>query len=486
MNIVIIGSGFSGIGMAIQLKRAGIDDFVILERAAAIGGVWRDNTYPGCACDVESQLYSFSFAPNPKWSRFYAPQQEIWEYLQDCVARFDLQKHIRLNHDLISAHWDTPKQVWRLKTSQGDKAARILISGAGVFGEPLIPEIPGLAQFRGKVFHSGAWDHQHDLKGKHVAVIGTGASAIQFIPAIQPQVGKLTIFQRTPAWIVPRGDRALKRWEQRIFNLFPSLLVWRRWWIYRRRELFGQAFRRPYWMKLAQRFALKHMHQTIRDPHMRRQLTPDYTIGCKRVLLADDFYPTLMKNNVKLVTDRIAHVSTDAIATTSGERYPVDTIILGTGFKVTNFYIAHGIYGKSGRALFDVWRGSPRAFLGTTIPDFPNCFLLMGPNTGLGHSSVLLMMEAQIQYVVEMVKRLRERPTLAVEPRAEREQQYTAEVDQLSERTVWKAGRCQSWYLDHTGRNSTLWPVGVTAFRNRLKAFDVADYHWTSAVEASP
>lgn len=475
MEIAIIGAGFSGLGMAMQLKRAGLHDFQIFERTGDVGGVWRDNTYPGVACDVESHLYSFRRAPNPHWQRMYSEGAQIWQYLRDCVDQHQLQEHLRFNHDLLRADWDQEQRHWRLTTSQGSFTARILISGAGVFNEPLIPALPGLENFRGKTFHSAHWDHTHDLRGQRVAVIGTGASAIQFIPQLQPIVAQMTVFQRTPAWILPRLDRPVKRWEQKLLHRFPRLQKMRRWGIYWRREFYGLAFRRPSWMRFAQRLALRHMHRTIKDPAMRRQLTPNYTIGCKRVLLADDFYTTLVKTNVALVTDKIRRIHGDGIETATA-RHSFDTIIFGTGFKVTNFQIAHTIFGKNGRALFETWHASPRAFLGTTVSEFPNFFLLMGPNTGLGHSSVLLMMEAQIDYVLQAIQWLRQNPDIACAPKPERERQYTEAVDQLSARTVWKAGHCQSWYLDHTGRNSTLWPTSVHAFRRRLKTFVADDY----------
>ncbi len=476
VETVIIGSGFSGLGMAIQLKMKGIDDFLVLERADEVGGVWRDNSYPGCACDVESYLYSFSFAPNPNWTRRFSGQQEIWDYLRDCADRFDVRRHLRFNQELLKAVWDAKAQAWQLETSQGRITARILISGTGAFSEALVPPIPGLTSFQGMSFHSSDWQHDYDLAGRKVAVIGTGASAIQFIPRIQAVVDSLSVFQRTPPWILPKADKAIPGEEKKRFTKFPLLQKASRLFIYAQREAYGTTFRYPKLMGFGKEMALHHMRKRIKDPILREKLTPNYEIGCKRVLLSNDYYPALAKPNVAVITDPIMSISTKGVVTQDGKEHRLDAIIWGTGFRVTEFAIAHRIVGKDGKSLSDHWQGAPGAYLGTTVSGFPNYFTLLGPNTGLGHSSVVLMIEAQIELVLSSVQYFRKKKLSEMEPDRARELAFIKEVDKLSSGTVWLSGGCKSWYLDSTGRNSTLWPSSIGSFRRRILPFRRRDY----------
>jgi len=474
-QIAVVGSGFAGIGAAIRLKQAGFHDFVVLERADAVGGTWRDNTYPGCACDVESHLYSFSFAPNPHWSRLFSPQTELHAYLDDCARRFGVVPHIRFGHQVLSSTWLEDSQCWRLETTRGAFTADVLVAGSGALSEPSTPRLPGLNSFAGKVFHSARWDHTHPLNGKRVAVIGTGASAIQFVPAIQPQVAQLTLFQRTPAWVVPRFDRAVSAREQRVFAALPIAQKLVRLGTYLRRETFVVGFRAPPIMRVVERYALRYLERTVKDPVLRQKLTPSFRMGCKRILISSDYLPALTQPNVQVVTDGIREVRPQGVVTHDGVEHAADTIIFGTGFQVAGHPSAHITRGRSGRTLAEAWQGSPKAYLGTMTVGFPNLFLLTGPNTGLGHNSMLLMIESQLNLLVGALEHMRDQRVSALEPRPELQASYVAELDRKLASTVWNKGGCASWYLDETGRNSTLWPGFTLAFRRRAR-FRAAEY----------
>jgi cation diffusion facilitator CzcD-associated flavoprotein CzcO/acetyl esterase/lipase len=471
LRVAIVGSGFAGIGAAIRLKQEGIDDFLVFERADDVGGVWRDNTYPGCACDVQSHLYSLSFAPNPDWTRSYSPQGEIWEYLRSTARRFGITPHLRLGHDVRAAAWDERARRWRLETSRGLFTADFLVAGVGGLSEPAYPSLPGLDRFAGKAFHSARWDHHHDLRGARVAVIGTGASAIQFVPAIAPTVGKLHLFQRTPPWVLPRRDRALSERQRRLFRAVPATRRATRAAIYALRELMAIAFMHPSVIRRAEKVARRHLERSIPDPVLRAKLTPSYALGCKRVLISDDYYPSLLRDNVEVVTDAISEVRARSIVTSDGREREVDTIIFGTGFKATDPPIAYHVRGREGRTLAEAWGGSPKAHLGTTVAGFPNFFMLQGPNTGLGHTSVIIMIEAQIEHMLDALRHMRARGAATIEPTAEAQAAFVAEVDRKLSGSVWMQGGCASWYVDATGRNSTLWPGFTFDFIRRLERF---------------
>ncbi|MEW6735941.1 MAG: NAD(P)/FAD-dependent oxidoreductase [Acidobacteriota bacterium] len=475
-QVIIIGSGFSGLGTAIRLKQDGINDFIILERANDVGGTWRDNTYPGCACDVQSHLYSFSFAPNPNWSRMYSPQAEIWAYLQHCARDYGLIPHIRFQHEVRNAIWQERAQHWRVETSQGVYTASLVVAGIGALSEPSIPRLPGIETFMGKTFHSARWDHEYDLTNRKVAVIGTGASAIQFVPEIQPKVGALKVFQRTPPWIVPRIDRAISAKERRIFNKFPLAQQLTRFAIYWLREFFLLCFRHPRLSSYFKNAAIRHLNRAVKDPVLRAKLTPNYTIGCKRILLSNNYLPSLTQSNVEVITEHIREIRPHAIVTEDGIEREIDTIIYGTGFHVTDIPLAKHITGKHGLTLAETWRGSPKAYLGTTISGFPNFFLLLGPNTGLGHTSVVFMIESQIAHVISVIRYIHKHNIAAIEPRLEAQATFLSEVDKKMRGTVWTAGGCKSWYLDATGRNSTLWPTFTWQFRHRAARLIPSDY----------
>lgn len=475
-RVAIVGSGFAGIGLSVRLLQAGIDDFVVLERAADVGGVWRDNQYPGCACDVQSHLYSFSFAPNPTWSRSYSPAGEIWEYLRDVARRFGVTPHVRFEHVVEEATWDEGRRVWRIRTSKGDLTADAFVAANGGLSEPSFPDLPGLASFEGKTMHSARWDHDYDLAGKRVAVVGTGASAIQFVPRIQPKVQRLTVFQRTPAWIVPRRDHTIPEARRRFYERHPRAQKAVRAAIYGLRELLVLGFRHPELMKLNERVARRHLERQVPDPALRAKLTPSYRIGCKRILISDDYLPSLTKPNVEVVTSSIREVRARAVVTADGGVHEVDAIIFGTGFQVTEMKIAKQVRGRGGKTLDDVWQGSPKAHLGTTVAGFPSFFMMQGPNTGLGHTSVIVMIESQIEHVVNALRYIERRGLAAVEPRPEAQAEFVARVDERMRGTVWTSGGCKSWYLDRNGRNSTLWPGQTFTFARRVEPFDPREY----------
>jgi cation diffusion facilitator CzcD-associated flavoprotein CzcO len=475
-KVLVIGTGFAGLGMAIRLKQAGLDDFVVLERAGEVGGTWRDNTYPGAACDVPSHLYSFSFAPNPDWSRSFSPQAEIQEYLRRTATEFGVRAHIRFHHEVLGAVWDETAQRWRVQTNAGEFEADVLISATGALSDPQVPPLPGLDRFEGTVFHSARWRHDHDLTGKRVAVVGTGASAIQFVPQIQPQVEHLTVFQRTPPWILPRWDRPFRPAEQWAFRHLPLMQRIARAGIYWGREQMVAGFVvTPNLMRVAERLARRHLERSVPDPGLRAKLTPDYRIGCKRILISNDYLPSLTEPNVDLVAAGLAAVRERSVIAADGSEHEVDTMIFGTGFHVTDIPVADRITGPGGLTLKGHWAAGMKAYKGTAVAGFPNLFLLVGPNTGLGHSSQVFMIESQIAYVLDAVRHL-QRTGDVVAVRDEAENEWDVGVQRAMGRTVWTTGGCASWYLDDRGRNTTLWPGSTWRFRRHTARFDPSAY----------
>jgi cation diffusion facilitator CzcD-associated flavoprotein CzcO len=476
VRFAIAGSGFAGIGCGIRLKREGIQDFVILERAGDVGGTWRDNTYPGCACDVPSHLYSFSFEPNPRWSRTFSPQPEIWDYLRHCAEKYGVEPHVRYNHTVTEAAWDDEAEVWRIETDRGSLTADFFVSGVGALSDPKLPDIPGIESFEGAMFHSARWDHDYDLRGKRVAVIGTGASSIQFVPKIQPLVRKLHVFQRTAPWIVPQRDRNLSNLEQRLYRFFPPAQLAMRAAIYWVRELFVLGFMRPREGGVNEKLARRHLESQVKDPELRRKLTPSYRMGCKRVLISDAYYPALQQPGVEVVTDGIAEIKPHSIVTADGSEREIDALILGTGFYVTDMPVASYVRGREGRTMAETWQGSPQAYLGTTVAGFPNMFFLVGPNTGLGHNSIVFMIESQLNYMMEALQHLRRARADVLEVRAEVQEAFNDRIQQRLQGTVWNSGGCASWYLDENGRNTTIWPGFTWPFRQETRHFEPADY----------
>jgi cation diffusion facilitator CzcD-associated flavoprotein CzcO len=475
-GVAIIGSGFSGLSMAVELKRSGREDFVVLERANDVAGTWRDNTYPGCACDVPSHLYSFGFAPNSEWSSTFSPQPEIYAYIRRVAEQQGLMPHICFGIEVEQADWDEVAQQWRLTTSGGEMTASAIASAAGPLSEPSIPDIPGLRDFKGAIFHSATWDHEHDLTGERVAVVGTGASAIQFVPQIQPKVSQLHLFQRTPPWIMPRPDRPITRVERMVYRRFPAAQIAMRGAIYWGRELFAIPMLHHRLSKVIKRAGLRHLRHQVKDPELRAKLTPDYEPGCKRILVSNDYLPSLDKPNVEVVTDGIAEIREHSVVDSQGVEREVDTIILGTGFHVTDLPIADRVRGRDGRTLADCWDGTLQALRGTTVAGFPNLFFVLGPNTGLGHTSVVLMAEAQAGYIRQALEHMERAGIGAIEPRQEAQDAWNAEIQRKSAGTVWLNGGCESWYIDRNGKNSTLWPDHTFKFFAAMKRFKPSEY----------
>ncbi len=476
VRIAIVGSGFAGIGMAIRLKEAGIEDFVVLERADDVGGTWQANTYPGCQCDVPSHLYSFSFEPNPSWTRTYSRQPEIWSYLRRTAERHGLSEHLRFGHELTGATWDETQLRWLVETAGGDFSAQLLIDATGPLSHPAVPAIRGLRRFEGKLFHSAQWDHDHDLTGERVAVIGTGASAIQFVPRIQKRVGQMHVFQRTAPWIMPHTDRPTSRFERQLYRRVPLAQRLVRTLVYWTRESYLVGFaKNPRMMRPAERIARLHMRHQVRDRTLRRKLEPDFRLGCKRVLLSNEWYPALTQPNVELVTDAISHIDGNRIVLADGSSREVDTIILGTGFHVTDPPTAHLVRGRGGVTLAKAAGPSPQAYLGTAMSGFPNVFRIIGPNTGLGHNSMVYMIESQLSYLMDAIRVMDEQGIATVEVRPEVMEAFNEEVQAMMSGTVWTSG-CASWYLDATGKNATLWPDYTFRFRQRTRRFDPDAY----------
>jgi cation diffusion facilitator CzcD-associated flavoprotein CzcO len=477
VGIAIIGSGFAGLGMAVTLTQRGESDFVVLERAGDVGGTWRDNTYPGAACDVQSNLYSFSFAPNPDWPRSYSEQPEIQAYLRGIADRFDVRRHCVFDADVTSARWDDDARRWLVTTTAGEFRARVLVSAAGALADPTYPDIRGLDSFAGTVMHSARWDHEHDLGGERVAVIGTGASAIQVVPAIQPVVDSVTVYQRTPAWVVPRTDHPVKPAMRRLYRFVPGLQRAVRAMLYLFREflVIGMAKNRRF-LKPVGKLARAHLHRQVRDPKLRKALTPDYTIGCKRILISNDYFPAVAAPNAELVTAGIAEVRPHSIVATDGVERPTDTIVLATGFHVTDLPIAEKICGRDGRTLAGVWSEGMVSNRSATVAGFPNLFLLVGPNVGVGHTSMVYMIESQVAYVDDALRTMDAEGLAVLETTTEAQDAYRALIAEKSKGTVWLAGGCASWYLDKHGHNTTLWPDFTFRFRKLTKKLDRENY----------
>lgn len=476
---IIVGAGFAGIGMAIQLRKAGRDSFLVLEKAGEPGGTWRENTYPGCACDIPSHLYSFSFGLNPNWSRMYPSQPEIWKYMQGIIDQHRLRSSIRLHSEVEEARYDEVESIWRIRLKSGERlTSRFLVFATGPLHKPAVPEIAGLEQFRGRTFHSACWDHSFALEGKRVAVIGTGASAIQFIPEIADKVSRLHVLQRTPPWVVPRMDRPIGEIEKRLFRHVPGAMRLFRALIYFRNELLVPGFAgNPKWQAASTRIALEHLARQVPDPDLRRRLTPGYHIGCKRILVSNDYYPALLRPNVELVTAAIREIRASSLLTGDGVEREVDAIIFGTGFRVTDFMAPIRVFGRSGADLTERWRvEGARAYYGVTVAGFPNLFLLLGPNSGLGHNSILFMIESQVRYVLDCMAKVRASGARSLEVRPEIQDEFNRKIQERLHNAVWSAGGCTSWYLDKEGRNPTLWPGSTIRYWRQTHSARLSDY----------
>ena len=479
---LVVGAGFAGLCAAIRLQEDGETDFLVIEKGGDVGGTWRDNTYPGAACDVPSQLYSFSFAPNPDWSMSFSPQPEIQAYIRRVAEESGTLDRFRFHTTLESAAWDDDAQVWRTEVSDATGRHTItsttLVVGAGGLSEPKLPDIDGIEEFGGELFHSARWDHDVDLAGKRVAVIGTGASAIQIIPEIQKVVGHLDVYQRTAPYVLPRNDRRYGRLERLALRHVPGLQKLYRTAIYWGRETYVPGFTlQPKLALPAKKMALANLAKGVSDPELRERLTPTFEIGCKRILISNTYYPALAADNVDMVTDPIVKVTGDAVVTAGGVERPVDVIVVATGFQTTEQPIAEHIHGRDGSSLADVWAEQGMAsYKGTTTRGFPNLFQIVGANTGLGHSSMVFMIESQLAYITDALRTMRIQGVAAVEPHQTAQDDWNADIQRRMRRTVWSTGGCSSWYLDAHGKNTTLWPRSTFAFRKLLARFDAENY----------
>src|SRR5580704_694857 len=478
-EVLIIGAGFAGLGMAIHLKQAGIHDFTILERADRVGGTWRDNTYPGIACDVPSHLYSYSFEPNPSWSRLFAPQAEILAYLEHCADKYGVRQHIRFGTAVTGASFDERTGLWAVRTSDGSTLnARVVVSGSGLaLSKPVLPDVPGRERFRGKTLHSARWDHDYSLAGKTVAVVGTGASAIQIIPSIASDVGRMHVFQRTASWVQPKPDRLFTDRQKKLLRDLPPLQTLVRYAIYWTLESMAVGYVvEPRLNRLRELASLRYLRESVSNPALRAKLTPNCRRGCKRILISSDYYRVLHQDNVELVTDSIAEIRERSFVTSDGKERPVDAIIFATGYEAAEVKPPFPIVGRAGRDLGEVWRDRVMAYAGTTISGFPNAFLLVGPNTTLGHSSMIFMMESQFAYVLDAIRTIRSRRLKYVDVRRDVEVRYNEELQKRLARTVWNSGGCASWYFSKSGKNTVTWPGFTFEFRLKMRRFDTESY----------
>ena len=486
-RVAIIGSGFGGLGAAIKLKGAGEHDLVILERAQELGGTWRDNTYPGCRCDVQSNLYSFSFAPNPTWSETYPSQPEILEYLKDVAADAGLGPHLRFGFDVGDVRFDHDTSRWRITSTRGEQhLADVVILATGGLAEPKLASVEGIETFAGPLLHSAAWDHSVDLRGKRVGVIGTGASAIQIVPAIADAVEHLTVFQRTPAWILPHPGKVVTRRAKALYARIPATQRIARWADYWLREWLVIPFvKRPSMMAGAERKALEHLEAQIEDPELRASLTPSYRLGCKRVLISDDFYPVIARETTTLETAGISKITSTGALLDDGREVPLDVLISATGFHVTDNPMAQKIHGRDGATLSDAYAGALPNYLGTSFPGFPNLFMVTGPNTALGHSSMVFMIESQLNYIIEAIQVIDRSGAALVEPSVDAATSYDAKISAKLPSTIWGSG-CASWYLNDQGRNVTIWPDFTFTYRSRTRHFVRDDHVLSLSSSGSP
>ena len=476
MKVVIIGGGFSGLGVAIQLLERGIKDFVILEKAKQLGGTWRENTYPGCACDVPSHLYSYSFAPKTSWSRVFAEAAEIQAYLLEVAKTFGVDKHVRLETEMLSTRWDRARRRWTVETNHGPIEAQFIVMGQGPLHEPRLPNVPGLDTFKGTTFHSARWNHKHDLTGKRVAVIGTGSSAIQFVPKIQPKVAHLTLFQRTAPWVLPKPDHVIPAAEKWALENVPGLRRTLRGAIYGATELLQVAQRKPSRMQQLQKLAVAYLEHKVKDPELRRAVTPSFTLGCKRLLLSNTYYDAIQAPNATLVPLGVTRVTERGVVDSEGVEHEVDTIIFGTGFRVTDTTTPENVYGADGRSVGEIWDGSPTAYLGTTVHGFPNAFFMIGPNTGNGHGSAFVIIEAQAKYIADAVDHAQRRNIASYDVRPAEQDAWNAEVQAALAPGVFNAGGCSSYYIDRNGRNSAIYPWTTFDLRWRMRRFDPSPF----------
>ena len=476
-RVAIVGAGFGGIGLGIKLKEAGIDSFTILEKGDRVGGVWRDNTYPGLTCDIPSHLYSFSFEPKHDWSRRYGSGEEILAYLEACAERYGVSSHLRLGTEVARAEFDEGRGRWMIRTTDGDRLeADMLVSATGQLSRPVLPSIPGVDRFEGPVFHSARWDHEAELQGKRVAVVGTGQSAIQFVPEIAPMVERLSVFQRSPGWVVPKPDRPYAPWQQWIFRRFPWVQSLSRALLYLRFEFFTLILTRGRILaRLGERAYEREIRRKIADPGLRAKLLPDYPLGCKRTLVSDDWLPALARDGVDVVTEPIRELSSSAVVTSDGREHPADALIFATGFAAHDFLAPMEIRGLGGRELNESWRDGAEAHLGLAVAGFPNMFILYGPNTNLGAGSVVAVLEGQIAYVIEAVRALERLGARWIDVRDDVQSAFNDDLQRRLADSIWTAG-CSNWYRSESGKVTANWPGTTSAYRRLIRRPDPSDF----------
>ena len=478
-SVVIIGSGFGGLGMAIELKRAGFDNLVLLEKGDDIGGVWRENTYPGAGCDIPSPYYSFSYEPNPDWPMRFSLRADILGYMRRTADKYGITPHIRFNAEVTGAAFDADRGQWRVETSGGAVyEAAVLIPAVGQLSRPALPSIPGRDSFAGKPFHSALSDHDHDLTGKRVAVIGTGACAIQFVPQIQPKVAHLTLFQRSAPYVVPKADTVYRRWQRSIYRRLPRTQLAERAFFWGLCEFATIGLKDDNAITKIVTWTSKALRaKQIKDPALRAKLTPDYPAGCKRVLFASNYYPALARPNVHVETNRITEITPTGVSTSDGVAHDVDVIIYATGFATTEFLGPMKVHGLAGRDLRETWSTGARAYYGMAVPGFPNMFLMYGPNTNLGCGSIIYMLERQARYIRQAVSHLAATGSSYVDVRRDVADRFDTEVQRRLSRSVWST--CSSWYREASGRVSTNWPGLVSEYHRRTRTLDPRDYQVT-------
>jgi cation diffusion facilitator CzcD-associated flavoprotein CzcO len=480
-DVLIVGAGLAGLGMAIKLRDAGQPDFVVLEKADSVGGTWRENTYPGCACDVASVMYSYSFAQHRRWSRMYAGQPEILDYIHRVVKDHELEPHLRFNTEVVSYEFDEATDRWCVRTRAGDEyRPRVVVLAHGALHLPNKPDFPGMALFSGPVFHSAEWDHSVELKDKRVAVIGTGASAAQFIPAIAGLAAHVDVFQRNPHWLLPKADRPLSEVEHRLFAMLPVVQRLYRQIAYWTHELPVLGFMNPRLLKVLEVASQRMLRKQVPDPALRAKLSPGYKFGCKRILLSNDYYPALQRSDVDLVTAGIAEFTESGIRTVDGELHEADVVILGTGFVTDNRCANEHIVGRDGVTIQHLWRDGMTAHLGMTVAGLPNLFMIMGPNSGGGAQSILFVIETQIRYIIRCLRLMKARRATRIEVRVEVQRRFNEWLHGKLSRSVWNSGGCHSWFLDHTGHNRQSWPGTGTGFWRATRRPDPAAFVLTS------
>jgi cation diffusion facilitator CzcD-associated flavoprotein CzcO len=474
--VAVVGGGFGGIGAAVMLRRAGYHAVTVFERGERVGGVWHHNTYPGAACDVPSHLYEFSFAPNPRWSRRYAPRAEIQAYLEEVAQRHGVLERVRTGTEVQRANWDEERDRWLLETSAGSHEADVLLTACGQLSVPKVPPLRGLDSFEGPAFHTAEWRHDVELAGKRVAVLGTGCSAIQVVPSIQPVVEKVDVYQRSPGWTFPKMDFEYSERAKRLFERYPLLQRLDRAAVFGFMELGAMAMTRRRWLLTPFRaICRRQIDQAIADPELRRKVTPSDEVGCKRLMLTDDWYPTLTEPNVELITDRVAEITPTGIRIEGGEERPADVLVLATGFQTHGFVAPMDIAGVGGRTLADAWSHVPRAYLGMSVPGFPNLFLLYGPNTNGGTGSVIYTIEANMAHVLSALRELERRDAQRIEVKPQIADEFDDELRSALAGTVWHTG-CTSWYVDENGNDPNQWPWLWSAYRRRTAELEPGAY----------